>query len=233
MLADNGVFLSFDGGPTPMKSKIFIVDDHPVAQAGYAALINQEPDMRVCCLARSADQVLDAMAEATPDLVVVDMMRNGMTEVSLTKQLIERKPSLPVLIVSAHEDPRCGERALRAGARGYLLKQEAADIVHAIRRLLEGGIYVSERMNTRILLQYVGRNNDAPHTAIDTLSEREMEVFERLGHGLTTREIAERLHISPKTVESHRGRIKNKLGIDTNAKLVQRAVQWVEEEALC
>jgi DNA-binding NarL/FixJ family response regulator len=214
-----------------MKRKIFVVDDHPVMRWGYISLINMEQDLEVCGEAGSAPEALEKIASLPPDLVVADISLDGMNGIDLTKHLQARFPELPVLIVSMHDESLYGERALRAGARGYIMKKEArTKIIEAIRRILHGAFYLSDQMSTKILLQYQGKHLDETHSSIEQLSDREMEVFELFGRGYATREIAEALMISPKTVESHRNRIKEKLAIDTTAELLQRAVQWAQSE---
>lgn len=214
-----------------MKHRIFIVDDHPLMRRGHAYLINREPDMEVC---GEAGSVLDALAgiERThPDLVVTDISLDGTSGLELIKRLKVEHAGLPVLVVSMHDESLYGERALSAGARGYIMKSQAdTDVVDAIRKILRGGFYLSEAMSTKILLQYTGFHDDEAHSPIERLSDRELEVFELIGRGLSTRQVAEALHISPKTVESHRGRIKEKLAIETSTELLQRAVQWTEHE---
>jgi DNA-binding NarL/FixJ family response regulator len=214
-----------------MQRKIFVVDDHSVMRWGYIALINQEQDLHVCGEAGTALEALELIPEADPDLAIVDISLEGMNGIELTKHLQTQYPDLPVLIVSMHDESLYGERALRAGARGYIMKKEArTKIVEAIRRILGGSFYLSEEMSTKILLQYQGRRFDEERSSIERLSDRELEVFELLGRGYATREIAEALLISPKTVESHKNRIKVKLAVETAAQLVQHAVQWVQTQ---
>lgn len=216
-----------------MKRKIFVVDDHSVMRWGYIALINQEQDLRVCGEAGTALEALELIPETDPDLAIVDISLEGMNGIELTKHLQTQYPDLPVLIVSMHDESLYGERALRAGARGYIMKKEArTKIVEAIRRVLSGSFYLSDEMSTKILLQYQGRRFDEERSSIERLSDRELEVFELLGRGYATREIAEALLISPKTVESHKNRIKVKLAVETAAQLVQHAVQWVQQERI-
>lgn len=216
-----------------MKRNIFVVDDHSVMRWGYIALINQELDLQVCGEASAALEALEKIPEASPDLAVVDISLEGMNGIELTKYLQTQHPDLPVLIVSMHDESLYGERALRAGARGYIMKREArTKIVEAIRRILNGSYYLSDAMNTKILLQYQGRRFDAEQSSIERLSDRELEVFELFGRGYCTREIAEMLLISPKTVESHRTRIKVKLAIESTTALLQHAVQWVQANGI-
>lgn len=216
-----------------LKRKIFVVDDHSIMRWGYIALINQEMDLEVCGEAGTALDALEKIAATKPDLAIIDISLDGMNGIELTKHLQALQPELPVLIVSMHDESLYGERALRAGAKGYIMKREARTrIVEAIRRVLNGSFYLSDEMSTKILLQYQGRRMDEESSSIERLSDRELEVFELFGRGFSTREIAESLLISPKTVESHRNRIKTKLAVDSTSELLQRAVQWVQMESI-
>lgn len=216
-----------------MKRKIFVVDDHSVMRWGYIALINQEPDLEVCGEAGTALEALDQIPELEPDLVIVDISLEGMNGIELTKHLQTQEPELPVLVVSMHDESLYGERALRAGARGYIMKKEArTKIVEAIRRVLNGVFYMSDAMSTKILLQYQGHKFEEEASSVDWLSDRELEVFELFGRGYSAREIAEALLISPKTVESHRNRIKEKLAVSSTTELLQHAVQWVQNQGI-
>lgn len=217
-----------------MKRKIFVVDDHPIMRKGYQFLLAQEPDLEVCGEAGTALEALERIAEARPDLVVVDITLGGMSGLELVKHLQAQWPELPTLVVSTHDEALYGERALLAGARGYIMKNEVdTAVVEAIRRVLRGGFYLSEAMSTQILTRFQ-RQGSLPAAGdanpIRRLTDRELEVFERIGQGLTTQQIAEALLISPKTVESHRGRIKEKLAVATTTMLVQRATLWVERQ---
>lgn len=216
-----------------MKRRIFVVDDHPVMRKGYQFVIDQEPDLEACGEAGGALEALEKIPGARPDLVLVDISLGGISGLELIKDLQVHYPDLPALVISTHDEALYGERALLAGARGYLMKSEVdVTVVEAIRRILDGGFYLSEQMGTRILLQYqrMGRRLAEESDPLQRLSDRELEIFELMGQGLTTQEIADALVISPKTVESHRGRIKTKLAIDTTTELLQRATLWVEQE---
>lgn len=216
-----------------MKRKVFIVDDHPVMRWGYITLINQESDFEVCGEAGTALEALEQIDGCRPDIVIVDISLEGMNGIELTKHLRSQHPELPVLIVSMHEETLYGERALRAGARGYIMKKEArSKIVDALRQMLRGSFYLSNEMSTKILLQYQGGRIEDERSSIERLSDRELEVFELFGRGYSTREIAEALLISPKTVDSHRTRIKTKLAVESTAELLQQAVQWTQMEQI-
>ncbi|HEX7070317.1 MAG TPA: response regulator transcription factor [Rhodothermales bacterium] len=210
--------------------KILLVDDHPLMRKGLALTLETEVDLTVAAQAASAEEALSLMDKTEPDLAVVDVSLPGMSGLELIKHLRAMKPDLAVLVVSRHDESLYAERAIRAGARGYLMKMEAADvIVKAVRHILNGGIYVSEEIKERLLLGMMA-GKDVSQSPLEVLSDRELEVFELTGRGLGTREIAERLHLSVKTVESYRARIKNKLSLSTAPELIQHAVQWVESE---
>ncbi len=215
-----------------MKKRILIVDDHPLVRKGLALTLEAEPDLEVCAQAASAEEALSLLDKVQPDLAIVDISLPGMSGLELIKHLQAWKQHLPVLVISRHDEALYAERAIRAGARGYVMKVEAVEvIVKAVRRVLAGGLYVSEELSERLLLSMTGhRRALETRSPVELLSDRELEVFELTGRGLTTREIAERLHLSVKTVESYRARIKAKLGLRTAAELMQHAVQWVENE---
>jgi DNA-binding NarL/FixJ family response regulator len=193
------------------------------------ATLDQCTDVLICGVGQASPEGLQAAREATPDLVLVDIGAEGMTGIEFARLLAEH---MPVLVVAPDDEPLYVDRALQAGARGYLTHDEAKLLlVAAIRRILDGHVYLSDRVSGRVLLQH------SPHqagrsSAIQHLSDRELEVFEHLGRGRTTQQIAETLCISPKTVESHRGRIKHKLAVRSSAELRRRATQWVRSHRL-
>ena len=210
--------------------RIFVVDDHAVMRRGYQFLIEAEPGLVFAGEAASAEDALVQIPELRPDLVVTDVALGGLNGIELVKRLRALDPALPVLVVSLHDEGSFAERALRAGARGYVKKgDDASAIVEAIRRLLAGGFYFSDAVQQHLFVQRHGRT-PASRSALDTLTDRELELFEHIGQGRTTVQIAEAMHISPKTVETHRSRIKDKLGTPTVAELARRAVLWVSEQ---
>lgn len=220
-----------------MKYRIFILEDHPVMRRGYRNLINGEMDIEVCGEAATAMEALDLIPAAAPDLVIADISLEGMSGIQFIKRLQSEHPGLDVLVVSMHEESLYAERALQAGAVGYLMKKEAdGSVVKAIRRVLSGRIYVSDRMQDKIMVLFTGRMKPAAPperlSSVAGLSDRELEVFELHGRGLSTREMAEALQISAKTVATHRGRIKIKLAVESTPELVRRAVLWIESERL-
>jgi DNA-binding NarL/FixJ family response regulator len=210
------------------KSTVFLVDDHPIVRQGLALLINREPDLAVCGDAEETGTALRRIEELKPDLVVVDISLNGPDGLDLLKSIRTRHPALPVLMLSMLDESMYAERALRDGASGYIMKQEATELVLvAIRRILGGEIYVSDRMANRMLHRFVGGNQEGlPRSPIADLTDRELEVFRLIGEGRGTRQIAEELHLSVKTVESYQAHIKEKLALKNGRELVQRAIQW-------
>jgi DNA-binding NarL/FixJ family response regulator len=217
---------------TVARSTIFIVDDHPIVRQGLALLINREPDLTVCGDAEEASSALRLIEELKPDLIVVDISLNGPDGLDLLKTIRAREPNLPVLILSMLDESLYAERSLRAGANGYIMKQEATDrVLVAIRRILGGEIYVSDRMADRMLHRFVGGAQQVEQRSpISDLSDRELEVFRLIGEGHGTRQIAQELHISVKTVESYQAHIKDKLSLKNARELMQRAIQWMVAE---
>ncbi len=213
------------------KSMVFIVDDHPIVRQGLALLINREADLAVCGDAEEAASALSRIAELKPDLIVVDISLNGPDGLDLLKNIRARDPNLPVLILSMLDESMYAERALRAGASGYIMKQEATErVLVAIRRILGGDIYVSDRLASRMLHRLVGGGQGEQRSPIANLTDRELEVFRLIGEGHGTRQIAEELHISVKTVESYQAHIKEKLSLRNARELVQRAIQWIADK---
>ena len=200
---------------------------------GLALSLNGEPDLNVVGQMPSAEDAMEQMEALAPDLAIVDISLPGMSGMELLKHMQARYEDVKTLVVSRHDEVLYAERAIRAGARGYVMKLEAADvIVQAARQVLSGGIYVSPEINERLLLSMAeGGRERLTQSPLEILSDRELEVFELTGQGTSTREIAERLHLSVKTIESYRARIKKKLNLESATELMQRAVQWVESEA--
>jgi len=218
-----------------MRSQIFILEDHPIMRRGYRALINGEMDLQVCGEAETAGEALEKIPKAAPDLVIADISLEGMNGIEFIKRLQTERPGLGVLVVSMHEESLYAVRALQAGAAGYLMKKEAEScVIPAIRQVLGGRYYVSDRIQDTIMLQFAGRiptkEIAGQQASLAQLSDRELEVFGLHGRGISTRQMAEALSISPKTVATHRGRIKTKLAIQSTPELVRRAVLWIESE---
>lgn len=217
-----------ESGPTAKKA-ILIVDDHPVMRRGLASLIESEPDLETCGEAASHHAALAAIRKRPPDLVIVDLVLEGSDGLELVKEIATRYPAIPALVLSMHDEAVYAERSLRAGARGYVAKQEMDDtVLGAIRQLLAGGTYMSDALQARLAAKFVAGRTLATDSPLDALSDRELQVFRLIGQGRTTRQVAETLHLSIKTIESHREHIKNKLALETAAELAQRATQWVE-----
>ena len=216
----------------PGKTKILVVDDHPIVRERVAELINQEPDLVVCGEAEDAAQALKAVAQHKPALAIIDITLKDTYGIELIKQLKELYPAMPTLVLSMHDESLYGERALRAGARGYLTKQEATKkIIDAIRRVLAGDIYVSDKLAGALVRKVaVGNRQGAGGSPVDVLTDRELEVFQLLGQGLTVREVAERLFVSAKTVEAHREHMKQKLNFKTSNELLRFAIQYTLQE---
>ena len=211
---------------------IFLVEDHPITQAGLAALISRESDLFICGAADSAPSALDQIIKLKPSLVVTDIALKTSNGLELMKNLMALCPDVPILVMSMHDENLYAERAIRAGARGYLMKRETAEkVLPAIRSILAGEIYLSETMKEKLLSGMV-RHRTAEPTAfpLDSLSDRELEAFQLIGNGFTTREIAGRLHLSTKTIDSYREHLKLKLNLENGAELVRRAIRWTRFE---
>ncbi len=212
------------------KSRVMLVDDHPIVRHGLSLLIDQESDLEFCGEASTAVETLERLKVTLPDIVLVDISLPGSSGIDLTKAIRETYPNLPVLVLSMHDEALYAERALRAGARGYVMKQENAEtVLGAIRRVLAGDVYLSAKLASRILQDVVsGHHSEPDRFGIDMLSDREIEIFELIGRGLSTRKVADRLNLSVKTIETHRAHIKQKLNLANSAELVHRAFHWVE-----
>ncbi len=211
------------------NKKVYIVDDHPLMRKGLVMTIEKEMGFEVSGQNESAEGALTEIVKNVPDVAVVDISLPGMNGIELIKNLLHQLPELKILVVSRHDEELYAERALRAGAKGYLMKLEAAEtLITAIRQILNGGIYLSDKIGTKMLMKLTSGNSSKSDNPLDVLSDRELEVFELTGKGLSTREIGDKLHISVKTVESHRANIKDKLHLDTANELMRHAVRWVE-----
>ncbi len=217
--------------PPKGKHRIFIVDDHPIFRQGLAQLINQESDLCVCGEADDYQGALRAVAELNPDMVIVDITLKDMSGIDLIKEVRKLNRGIIMLVISMHDESLYAERALRAGARGYVMKQEASEsIVQAIRQVRIGGIYVSPRMTEQMLSRFVEGPLDAVESPLKALTDQEMEVFHLIGEGLGISEIGLRLHLSVKTIGTYRERIKEKLNLRNSTELLRHAFNWVENE---
>ena len=219
--------------PKDRKARVLLVDDHAVVRFGIAQLINRQNDMMVCGEEEDASRALTAIATLKPDLVIADISLKDSSGLELMRNIKARYPGLVVLVVSVHDEAIYAEIAFRAGALGYLMKQEALEkVLTAIRRVLTGMIYVSDALAARMLQQQVLGQKDINESPVKGLSDRELEVFQLIGRWKKTREIAEELHLSVKTIEYYREQIKRKLQLKNAAQLTQYATSWVQRETV-
>ncbi|WP_340106080.1 response regulator transcription factor [Rhodohalobacter sp. 8-1] len=216
----------------PAKKKIFIVDDHPLMRKGMAMTLDNSVEFTVCGQSESAEEALSEIPSIKPDACVVDISLPGMNGIELVKNLLAQMPDLKILVVSRHDEELYAERAIRAGAKGYVMKLEAGDVlVSAVRQVMNGGIYLSDKIGSQLIMK-IASGQSAGDNPLEILSDRELEVFELTGKGESTKEIAQRLHVSVKTIDTYRARIKEKMHLKTANELMRRAVQWVEGETI-
>jgi DNA-binding NarL/FixJ family response regulator len=209
------------------KYRVLLVDDHPIVRQGLALLIDRETDLSVCGEADGAHSAFHAIQTLRPDIVVLDISLNGPDGLEVLKEIRVKTGSLPVLILSMHDESIYAERAMRAGANGYIMKQEATEkVLVAIRRILQGDVYLSDRLTTTMLQQYVRGGAATKSSPLLNLTDRELEVFRLIGEGHGTRQIADELHLSVKTIESYQAHIKEKLALRNARELVQHAIEW-------
>lgn len=214
------------------KVRILIVDDHAMTRAGLVHLINHQPEMVVDGEVEDAAQALHLLASKRPDLMLIDITLPGKSGLELIKDVKALRPDLPMLVLSMHDESLYADRVLRAGARGYITKHEGGDkLMGAIRHVLSGRIYVSESMSAHILEIFSGGQTGVDRSSIQKLSDREFEVFGALGEGLSSHEIAKKLHLSAKTVDAHRANIKTKLKINTTAELISFSARWTATQS--
>jgi DNA-binding NarL/FixJ family response regulator len=218
-----------------IKNRVFLVDDHPLVREWLTNLINEQPELVVCGEAENAAQALKGIAETKPKLAIIDISLNAASGLELVKDLCLQHPSVAPLVLSMHEEELYAERAMRAGARGYVRKRETSkNILVAIHRVLGGGIYVSEKLSNAMALKFLKGQEGVGNSQsrVGELSDRELEVFELLGKGRSTSEIADELHLSLKTVQAYSVRAKEKLGLTTAAELLREAILWQENAHL-
>jgi DNA-binding NarL/FixJ family response regulator len=214
-----------------LKHKIFLIEDHPITRDGFAQLINYQNDLVVCGHAGSAAKAMAATEAAQPELVIVDVSLPDAHGIELIKDLIARQPDMRILVLSMHDEALYAERALRAGAKGYVMKQEPTEVVMgAIRKVLLGGTYLSPRMQERALQVFAGEAATAGRSGVERLTDRELEVFELIGRGQSTRDISSQLHLSVSTVETYRAHLKEKLQLSSGTELTHRAIEWVNRQ---
>ncbi|HLY09795.1 MAG TPA: response regulator transcription factor [Planctomycetota bacterium] len=215
--------------PARNRRKVFLVDDHAVVRNGLAELINQASDLIVVGEAATAEEALEKIDAGVPDIAIVDLTLGDMSGLELLKHLKSRQPLLPVLVLSMHDESFYAERCLRAGARGYIMKNEAIEQVEiAVRQILDGKVYLSQRMSDQFLLAVARGDAAKIGSPVNQLSDRELEVFECIGRGLGASEIARKLHLSVKTIESYQAKLKEKLHLKDSSQLFQHALHWVE-----
>jgi DNA-binding NarL/FixJ family response regulator len=215
--------------PASAKARVLIVDDHPVIREGLAMHLSTQPDLEVCGEAEDLSGALALMASVRPDVAIIDISLKNSNGIDLIRRIKGRHDEVRILVWSMYPENLYAERALRAGARGYMNKGQATHhVLDAVRAILQGQVYVSGNLANQLLQRVVGRKPEE-RPAIDSLSDRELEAFQLIGEGMTTEAIAKKMHVSPKTVETFRARIKEKLGISSLTELIQRAAQWVVE----
>ncbi|HEX7079837.1 MAG TPA: response regulator transcription factor [Gammaproteobacteria bacterium] len=209
------------------ERRVYIVDDHPIVRKGLAELLEQEPDLTVCGEAADVREARVGLSEARPDVVILDLSLNDSDGLELIKEIRAKYGQLPVLVLSMHDETIYAERLLSAGANGYIMKHAGSDqLIVALRRVLSGGVYVSERIGASMIERFAAARRKHAIDPIERLSNREVQVLNLIGRGKSTREIASDLSLSVKTIESHRQRIKKKLSLDSSPRLVQFAVNW-------
>jgi len=212
------------------KRTVFLVDDHPLVREWLTNLINQQPDLMVCGEAESRPEAVQRISEFRPDAAIIDIALKGSSGLELIKDLTQLRPATAVLVLSMHDESHYAERALRAGARGYIMKRDTTrNVIVALRRVLQGELYMSEAIATAMAAKLVGAQSAASVSPIEQLSDRELEVFQMLGQGRGTRQISEDLRISLKTVQAYCARIKEKLNLSSASELLREAVRWNEQ----
>jgi len=213
----------------PVRRRVLLVDDHPIVSHGLRQLMAADHELELCGTAETVPQALVAATETHPDIMLIDISLGQSNGLDLVKTLRSRGVQVPILMLSMHDEDLYAERALRAGARGFVMKQEPAEVLlSAIHKVLDGKVHVSDRIASKILLSLGGKSPSSVHLAdIQSLSDRELEIFDMIGGGRSTREIAKALELSVKTVETHRAHIKKKLGSATTAELLKRAFEHV------
>lgn len=214
---------------TLKKTKLLIVEDHPIFRLGMRELINQEKDLHVCGDAEDITEAWDKIEKLQPDMVIVDISLKGRSGIELIKSITKHYKDMPVLVLSMHDESLYAERAFQAGAKGYIMKQSASEsIIKAIRWVLSGKIYASEKFMESILNKFTGHPQSFDKSPVDILANRELEVLQLIGEGLTTKQIAEKLNLSMKTISTYRERIKEKLNLKNASELMRYAVSWTK-----
>jgi DNA-binding NarL/FixJ family response regulator len=213
----------------PERKRIFIVDDHAVLREGLGGLINQSEDLMVCGESASAEEALERIPAAHPDLAIVDLSLPGIGGLELLKTLKLQHPSLHLLVLSMHDEAHYAERAVRSGARGYIMKHHAvSEVLAAVRQVLGGELYLSQKLSKRIVETAIKADRTRSESPVNSLSDRELEVFKLIGSGMGITEIAKKLKLSSKTVETYQARMKEKLAVKDSAQLFQHALKWIQ-----
>jgi DNA-binding NarL/FixJ family response regulator len=216
-----------------MTTRIYIVDDHPLVRQGLSQIVASEADMEICGEAEDSPSAIRGVGEANPDAIIVDISLKGANGLELIKNLKAIHEDIPILVFSMHDETIYAQRALRAGAKAYVMKKESpSKVVDAIRKIIQGEIYVSPSVADQVLHQIVNGPGNVSTSPVDRLTDRELEVVQLIGRGLSSREIAESLHLSVKTIESHRAHVKEKLSLRNATELVQFSVQWVDQQVM-
>ena len=216
-----------------MTTRIYIVDDHPLVRQGLSQIVASEADMEICGEAEDSPAAIRGVGEANPDAIIVDISLKGANGLELIKNLKAIHEDIPILVFSMHDETIYAQRALRAGAKAYVMKKESpSKVVDAIRKIIQGEIYVSPSVADQVLHQIVNGPGNVSTSPVDRLTDRELEVVQLIGRGLSSREVAESLHLSVKTIESHRAHVKEKLGLRNATELVQFSVQWVDQQVM-
>lgn len=216
-----------------MTTRIYIVEDHPLVRQGLSQVVASEADMEICGEAEDSPAAIRGVGEANPDAIIVDISLKGANGLELIKNLKAIHEDIPILVFSMHDETIYAQRALRAGAKAYVMKKESpSKVVDAIRKIIQGEIYVSPSVSDQVLHQIVNGPGNVSTSPVDRLTDRELEVVQLIGRGLSSREIAESLHLSVKTIESHRAHVKEKLSLRNATELVQFSVQWVDQQVM-
>jgi len=216
-----------NSNPVAPKHRIFVVDDHPLVREGLTNLINGQDDLMVCGEAEDSAQAIAGITKTQPDIALIDISLKNESGLELVKNLQNQSPPVAVIVLSMHDEALYAERALRAGARGYVMKRETTkNVLTAIRRVLAGSVYVSERVVNSMARRFALSNKELATSPVDRLSDREMEIFRLLGQGCTTSQIADDLHLSVKTVQAYCTRAKEKFGVDSFGELIRLAIRW-------
>lgn len=216
-----------------MSYKILIVEDHPLMQQGIQMTLEAEMDFEISNMVATAEEAIEVVKNEEPDLAVIDISLPGMNGIELLKHFRIHHPDILMLVISRYDEELFAERAIRAGARGYIMKMQAGEqIVTAVRKILNGGIFLSDNMSSKMLMGMASAREQNELSPYERLSDRELDVFRMIGRGKATKEIAEKLFVSTKTVDSYKARIKEKLNIGSSSNLLQEAVQWVKEKEM-